>query len=271
MRRMVIFLALVVGFTLALTGVALAHTTKPEFKLGFKALADMIPEIVGQPLENEHYGPNGDSLQQTSTGLMVWRKADNWTAFTNGSRTWINGPEGLQDRDNNDRFPWEADGGPAASQGYSDPFSYCAAVGNTDSPGSDYIGPDIPQEAVSSMTTLFGEQEDYVSQFLSWRCYKRQPLVCLPGANLPCWKMDTSQTPNDGMNQFCQANPDSDFIPAVATGRDTVYSWRCVGTTPTIERQWVSVDDEGFGTNFWYQIIPSEYLQGTLEQVTVQT
>ncbi len=78
-----------------------------EFKLGFKYLADQIPNVVGVPLENEHYGANGDSLQQTSTGLMVWRKADNLAAFTDGSRTWINGPNGVQERGNDERFAWE--------------------------------------------------------------------------------------------------------------------------------------------------------------------
>ncbi len=80
----------------------------PAFKLGFATLASMIPSIVGQPLENEHFNPaNGDSLQQTTKGMMVWRKADNWTAFTNGYMTWINGPYGLQSRLNTARFPWE--------------------------------------------------------------------------------------------------------------------------------------------------------------------
>jgi hypothetical protein len=84
-----------------------APAAPPAFRLGFATLASLIPNVVGQPLENEHYGANGDSLQQTTTGLMVWRKADNWTAFTNGSTTWINGPFGLQSRLNTDRFPWE--------------------------------------------------------------------------------------------------------------------------------------------------------------------
>jgi hypothetical protein len=39
---------------------------------------------------------------------MAWRKADNWTAFTNGHTTWINGPYGVQSRLNDQRFPWEA-------------------------------------------------------------------------------------------------------------------------------------------------------------------
>jgi hypothetical protein len=79
-----------------------------EFKLGFKILADLLGGVAGSPLEDEHYQANGDSLQQTSTGLMVWRKVDNWTAFTDGYRTWVNGPYGLQDRLNDERFDWEA-------------------------------------------------------------------------------------------------------------------------------------------------------------------
>jgi lipoprotein-anchoring transpeptidase ErfK/SrfK len=40
--------------------------------------------------------------------LLVWRKADNFTAFTNGATTWVNGPQGIQARPNGQRFPWEA-------------------------------------------------------------------------------------------------------------------------------------------------------------------
>ncbi len=86
-----------------------APAAPPAFKLGFATLASLIPDVVGQPVENEHHNAvNGDGLQQTTKGLMVWRKADNWTAFTNGYMTWINGPFGIQSRLNADRFPWEA-------------------------------------------------------------------------------------------------------------------------------------------------------------------
>lgn len=79
-----------------------------SFQLGFRTLADQIPSLVGDPLEDEHWGVNGDSLQRTARGLMVWRKADNWTAFTDGTRTWVNGPFGVQTRPNEERFEWEA-------------------------------------------------------------------------------------------------------------------------------------------------------------------
>jgi hypothetical protein len=92
-----------------------ARAADCEFKLGFKALHDLIPEIVGDCLDNETHNPeNGDGLQMTARGLMVWRKADNWTAFTDGSTTWINGPFGLESRPNNERFSWEPAAPPPA-------------------------------------------------------------------------------------------------------------------------------------------------------------
>ena len=84
-----------------------------KFVLGFATLKALIdeaegPDKVGQCLENEHFNPeNGDALQRTTGGLLVWRKADNWTAFTDGYRTWINGPYGLQMRLNTEHFDWE--------------------------------------------------------------------------------------------------------------------------------------------------------------------
>ena len=79
------------------------------FELGFAALHDLIPDIVGDCLDNEMHGANGDGLQHTTDGLMAWRKADNWTAFTDGANTWINGPFGISTRPNDVRFSWEGD------------------------------------------------------------------------------------------------------------------------------------------------------------------
>jgi hypothetical protein len=68
------------------------------------------PQLVGSCIEDEHHDPqSGDALQRTTGGLLDWRKADNWTAFTDGARTWINGPSGLAYRLNDQLFSWEAD------------------------------------------------------------------------------------------------------------------------------------------------------------------
>lgn len=93
-----------------------AQAANCQFVLGFKAVHDLIPSTVGDCKTDEyHNAQNGDGLQETTGangkgGLLVWRKSDNWTAFTDGYRTWVNGPNGLQQRLNTERFPWENDG-----------------------------------------------------------------------------------------------------------------------------------------------------------------
>ena len=80
------------------------------FVLGFAQLAEVVGSAAGECTENERFNPGNGNAEQASTGgMFVWRKADNWTAFTDGYRTWINGPEGLQSRLNAQRFAWEGD------------------------------------------------------------------------------------------------------------------------------------------------------------------
>ena len=105
------WLAAVIAVALLATGHAVptAHADGCSFVLGFATLEQMIPQQVGQCREEEQHNPaNGDGLQHTSGGLLVWRKSDNWTAFTDGYHTWINGPHGLEERLNTQRFAWEA-------------------------------------------------------------------------------------------------------------------------------------------------------------------
>jgi acetyl esterase/lipase len=126
LRHALAALALATGLLGQATVPALG--TSCQFVLGFATLHAMIPTIVGDCLVDEHHNPvNGDGLQETTGGLLVWRKADNWTAFTDGYRTWINGPFGLQERLNTQRFPWEG-GAPAAAGGRAaSDVTYCTA------------------------------------------------------------------------------------------------------------------------------------------------
>lgn len=94
--------------TLALAGsLAPASAGACELSQGFKALREALPEVVGDCTTDQRYGANGDGLQETTRGLLVWRKVDNLTAFTDGYRTWINGPFGIQQRLNGERLDWE--------------------------------------------------------------------------------------------------------------------------------------------------------------------
>ena len=103
---------LVVGLLVALAA-PVGATEECEFVLGFASLKSLIddaegPAVVGECLENEGFNPMlGEAHQQTTGGLMVWRKADNWTGFSDGQRTWIHGPEGLQSRLDTELLDWE--------------------------------------------------------------------------------------------------------------------------------------------------------------------
>lgn len=114
-RPRLIAVMLVLALAAAATpGPVLAQAAAADcrFVLGFAALRDRIPTVVGACLDDERFNPaNGDSLQHTTHGLLVWRKADNHTAFTDGAHTWVAGPYGLEYRLNTRRFAWEPNPG----------------------------------------------------------------------------------------------------------------------------------------------------------------
>jgi hypothetical protein len=142
---------------------ALAQSAPPcQFILGFAALDAMLPVAAGDCLDNQTFAANGDAVQHTTVGEFVWRKADNWTAFTDGYHTWVNGPYGLQERLNSERFSWEAnpDGLPVVG---SSP-SFGGFAGNWVSHGMTM------SFAVSGVATL------------DWRIYS----WCGPGVSPPC-------------------------------------------------------------------------------------
>jgi hypothetical protein len=111
-RLIAVFVAFLVW--LPLPAAAWAQAASCQFVLGFQALHDLAPGDIGDCTDNQASAANGDALQHTLKGLMAWRKADNWTAFTNGYMTWINGPSGLMSRLNTQRFPFEHDVGSLA-------------------------------------------------------------------------------------------------------------------------------------------------------------
>lgn len=119
-RGIGILLGMVLAFVAMHLPVSLpaAYAAGPcRFVLGFAAFHDSIPATVGDCADDERHNPaDGDALQYTTTGMLVWRKADNLTAFTDGTRSWIAGPHGIQERLNGQRFSWEAnpDGLPLA-------------------------------------------------------------------------------------------------------------------------------------------------------------
>lgn len=147
-----------------------------------------------------------------------------------------------------------------AQQSYSDPFAYCAAVGTIDTPDARYTGPKISDEIINGFKVAAGLQSstepmEMFKQTTIWRCMDSQVYACNFGANLPCSsKANTDKTPTSAMDDYCKANPDSEFIPMSVTGHSTIYSWHCVKDTPELLDQIAKVDAAGYLENIWYKI-----------------
>ncbi len=112
----------------------------------FKRLHDMAPDKIGGCVSQRIFAPNGDVLQYTANGLMVRRKADNWTAFTDGGLTLIDGPQGLVSRANDYRFAWEHED---PVSGTDEPPTPISRVG----PGSAYPNPALTPGATDPRVT----------------------------------------------------------------------------------------------------------------------
>jgi len=150
--------------------------------------------------------------------------------------------------------------GTEAPSSYPDPFDYCTAVGTIDAPDSAYTGPEVPESVAQGLQTALNAPDtplNILQGGTSWRCMDGKVYACFVGANLPCdAQANTDRTPTQEEIEFCQANPDSDFIPAAVTGRETVYEWRCSGGAPEIVKQVFQADAQGFLSEIWYQISP---------------
>lgn len=148
----------------------------------------------------------------------------------------------------------------SADKALKDPFAYCAATGNMDIPSAPYSGPAMPPAVIDGLRSALktGEVPDSVMAGGSfWRCMEGKVYACFTGANIPCMaKADTSKTPDVAMLNFCTENPESEFIPAVVTGRFTVYQWRCRKGLPEAGKQVLTPDARGFISEYWYEIKP---------------
>jgi hypothetical protein len=149
----------------------------------------------------------------------------------------------------------------ATTAAFTDPFVYCAAVGNADTPGAEYTGPKLPDPVLSGLKKAAGMATDVPNEVMQngsfWRCMGGKVYACFVGANLPCdGKANTDQTPSAAEAEYCKANPAADDIPAATSGHDSIYAWRCSQGKPQIAKQVFQVDPRGFIAEVWYAINP---------------
>lgn len=147
---------------------------------------------------------------------------------------------------------------------FSDPFAYCAAVGQIDAPDARYTGP-LMSDALfrdylkSAGLDPDGDFPEAFKQMTIWRCMHKKVYACNFGANIPCdSKANTDRTSTQAMIDYCKEFPDDDFIPMSVTGHAIIYSWHCVGDTPEILDQIDTVDAAGYQSNFWQLVEPGQ-------------
>lgn len=75
----------------------------PTFTFGFATLAEALGPGMGDPTECAHVDPtNGDTYQQTTKGLAIYRRATNTPLLTSGSERWAATADGV--------VPWSGAG-----------------------------------------------------------------------------------------------------------------------------------------------------------------
>jgi len=67
------------------------------------------PSLVGECVEDALFAADADATQRTTNGKLIWRRADERAAFTDGADTWLDGPNGIVRRHSHERYAWEPD------------------------------------------------------------------------------------------------------------------------------------------------------------------
>jgi Tol biopolymer transport system component len=160
---------------------------------------------------------------------------------------------------------------------FTDPYAYCAAVGQIDSPDERYTGAAMTDGLFKDYLVAAGldtstDYPDTFKQMTIWRCMDSRVYACNFGANIPCnSKADTNQTPTQAMTDFCTQNPGRSEIPMSVTGHSTIYSWRCNQTTPEILDQIDSIDAAGYASSFWTLLSENAAASASQPEASVTT
>ena len=143
MRRTVATLTIAFALMLLAGSVEVSGQVPCGFVGGFASLRALVgAEKVGGCLEDERVNPeNGNAEQRTAGGLLVRRAGEGVSAFTDGVTTWVDGPNGLQSRPNDNRFAWELETmAAAAALAATEPTA-------TSTPPADALPPPGPSSA----------------------------------------------------------------------------------------------------------------------------
>jgi hypothetical protein len=135
-----------------------------------------------------------------------------------------------------------------------DPFAYCAAIRNIDTPADG--GSPIPAALIPYLAKGLGlpANSALVPESYYWRCMSGAVYVCAIGANIPCEAKADLARRNLGAEHYCRENPDAILAPAYATGHASIYSWGCSAGKAVPGKRLAKIDQRGFRVDFWYRV-----------------
>lgn len=137
-------------------------------------------------------------------------------------------------------------GGHAHAGGAAEAVAYCNANANDNRISA------IPDELLAPAAKLLGIDLSAGEKVRGlWRCMDGKVMLCIPGGPRYCGRADTQVMPSPEARSFCNKNPSAVELPLSATGRDTIFGWRCEGPEPIVVRAVRTVDPRGFVKEYW--------------------
>ena len=141
---------------------------------------------------------------------------------------------------------WTMWTGPAAAGPVEDALAYCRSAGDNNMINA--VPPDMLDQAAKKLGVILPGHEPVRAV---WRCMDGNIMVCIAGGRRFCGRADTQVVPSPEARKYCHENPSAVDVPSWATGRDTIFAWRCEGPEPIVSGAVRSVDRRGFVKEYW--------------------
>lgn len=135
-----------------------------------------------------------------------------------------------------------------------DPFAYCARIGTIDTPEGG--ASPVPSALVPFLRTTLGlsPEAPLTPENYFWRCMDRAVYVCAIGANRRCDVKADRNRRNTGADNYCRENRNAAFVPAYATGHNTIYEWSCSAGSALAGKRTMKLDHRGYRADIWYRL-----------------
>ncbi|MGO9632278.1 MAG: hypothetical protein ACLPX1_00090 [Steroidobacteraceae bacterium] len=138
--------------------------------------------------------------------------------------------------------------------GIDDPFAYCAHIGTVDTPGGGASPVPLALTPLLRKTLGLSAEAPLTPASYYWRCMDGAVYVCAVGANERCDSKADRTKQNTGADSYCRENPNAAFVPAFATGHNTIYEWSCSRGRALAGNRTAKLDHRGYRAEIWYRL-----------------